>query len=254
MVGRHALTRGVGRSLGECELTFVERSRIHLPTAVEQHRAYCDALRAAGLSIEVLPPDPHLADSVFVEDTAVILEEVAIIARPASEVRRREVAAVARALEAHLPLARLKAPATLEGGDVLRLGRRLFVGLSTRTNRDGCSQLARLAAPHGYRVEPIAVHGCLHLKTAVTALDEETLLLNASWLETEALAGFDLVLVDESEPFAANTLSLGGVIHVSERWRRTRGLLEERGYVTRTLGISEFEKAEAGLTCLSLIL
>lgn len=254
MRSHRAITRGVGRSLGDCALTFLEREPIHLGDAAAQHRAYRAALQEAGLSVEVLPPEHDLPDAVFVEDTAVVLDEVAILARPRSAVRRREVPAVARALERHRPLARIEAPARLEGGDVLRVGRRLFVGLSSRTDEQGYVQLARLAEPYGYRVEPVKVHGCLHLKTAVTALDEESLLIHDDWIEADALTGLRRIRVHESEPFAACSLALGGVIHLSARGQRTRELLDRRGYRTRAVSITEFEKAEAGLTCLSLVL
>jgi len=249
-----AITRSVGRSLEACALTFVERRPIDLDRALAQHQAYCDALRQAGLSVEVLPPDPDLPDAVFVEDVAVVLDEVAILTRPRSETRRRESPAVARALERYRPLARIEAPACLEGGDVLRVGRRLFVGLSSRTDGEGCAQLARLAGLHGYRVEPVPVHGCLHLKTAVTALDDECLLVHEDWIDAHALTGLQRIRVHESEPFAANALALGGVVHLSARWERTREILDRRGYRTRAVSITELEKAEAGLTCLSLIL
>lgn len=248
-----AITRAVGPPLADCELTFQIRQPIDLAEATVQHAAYRDALRRAGILAEVLPADARLPDAVFVEDTAVVLDELAVITRPGSETRRKEVAAVAAALARHRIRARIEEPGTLDGGDVLKIGRQLFVGLSSRTNEDGLAQLSKAVERHGYRVAPIRVHGCLHLKTAVTALDEETLLINPNWINARELSGFQHVQVAETEPFAANCLALHGVIHLSARWARTRDLLERRGFVTRTLKITEFEKAEAGLTCLSLV-
>jgi dimethylargininase len=234
-------------------LTFRARESIDLAEAIRQHSAYCAALREAGITVQVLPAVEHLPDAVFVEDTAVVLDELAVITRPGSRRRREEVATVAAALKRYRPLACIEEPGTVDGGDVLTVGRRLFVGLSSRTNEAGYHRLSRAVEMHGYRAVPLKVDGCLHLKTALCALDEETLLINPYWIDVGKLRGFQLVEVAEAEPFAANCLALNGVIHVSDRCDRTRELLEQRGYVTRILKITEFEKAEAGLTCLSLV-
>jgi dimethylargininase len=248
-----AITRSVGPSLADCELTFQTREPIALAEAILQHAAYLDALRQAGIAAEVLPADEYLPDAVFVEDTAVVLDELAVITRPGSMTRREEVATVAVALKKHRSLAYIEEPGTLDGGDVLKIGRHLFVGLSSRTNEAGYNQLSRAVERHGYRVAPVRVYGCLHLKTAVSMLDEETLLINPNWIDAGKLSGFRHVQVAETEPFAANCLALNGMIHLSARCDRTRELLEQRGFVARMLKITEFEKAEAGLTCLSLV-
>lgn len=248
-----AITRAVGPPLADCELTFQAREPIDLAEAILQHAAYLDALRQAGIATEVLPAVEHLADAVFVEDTAVVLDELAVITRPGSMTRRAEVATVAAALERHRILARIEEPGTLDGGDVLTIGRRIFVGSSSRTNEAGYNQLSRAVERYGYRATPVEVDRCLHLKTAVCALDEESLLINPDWIDGGELSEFRHVDVAEEEPFAANCLALNGVIHLSARCNRTRDLLEQRGFATRILRITEFEKAEAGLTCLSLV-
>jgi dimethylargininase len=253
-MSRHvAITRAVGTALSNCELTFQARESIDLTEAILQHSAYCDALRQAGIAVEVLPAVEHLPDAVFVEDTAVVLDELAVMTRPGSMTRREEVATVAVALKRHRALAYIEEPGTVDGGDVLTIGRQLFVGLSSRTNEAGYDQLSRAVELHGYRVVPVRVDGCLHLKTALSALDEETLLINPNWIDAGKLGGFQRVQVAEAEPFAANCLVLNGVVHLSARCDRTRERLEQRGFVTRILKITEFEKAEAGLTCLSLV-
>lgn len=248
-----AITRAVGPALAECELTFQDREPIDLDEAAIQHVAYCDALRQAGFSVEVLPAADQLPDAVFVEDTAVVLAELAVITRPGSATRRKEVATVAAALARHRTLVSIEAPGTLDGGDVLTIGRQICVGLSSRTNEEGFRQFSRAVEPHGYQTVSVNVVGCLHLKTAVTALDAETLLVSPSYLDAKQLCGFRHIQVAESEPAAANCLVLGGVVHLSARWNRTRDLLDRRGFMTRALRITEFEKAEAGLTCLSLV-
>ena len=247
-----AITRAVGSSLVDCALTFLDREPINLGRAEAQHSVYNKVLRRAGAVVEVLPADDALPDSVFVEDTAVVLDEMAVVARPGTPLRQREMPVVAAALSAHRKLMRIVAPATLEGGDVLRVGRDFYVGLSSRTNSAGFSQFASIVRAFGYRATPIEVKGCLHLKTAVTALDAETLLVNPSWIDAAALPVVRLLVVPPEEPFGANALVVNGVVHLSARSKRTRDLVEKTGFAVKALDVSEFEKAEAGLTCLSL--
>ena len=248
-----AITRAVAASLPDCALTFVEREPIDVANAGLQHAAYVEALRRAGAIVEVVPADDALPDSAFVEDTAVVFDEAAVLARPASPVRQRELPAIAPALAAHRPLRRIEFPATLEGGDVLELGPQFFVGVSSRTNSQGFSQFAAIVREFGYRATPVEVHGCLHLKTAVTALDSETLLVNPAWIDAAALPAVRHLVVRPEEPFAANALVVNGVVHLSARWKRTQDLVERSGFRVVGLDLSEFEKAEAGPTCLSLI-
>lgn len=249
-----AITRSVGRRLPDCALTFVGREPIDVELATAQHAAYVEALRRAGAEVDVLPADDSLPDSVFVEDVAVPFDEAAVLTRPGNPRRRPEVPAIADALGRYRRLMPIVEPATLDGGDVLSLGRRFLVGLSSRTNPDGVSQFASAVRPFGYDAAPIGVRGCLHLKTAVTALDGETLLINRSWIDAAALPAVRIVEVPPGEPFGANALVLNGVVHLSARWERTRRVVEEAGFSVSILDVSEFEKAEGGLTCLSLLL
>jgi dimethylargininase len=248
-----AITRAVGATLGDCALTFLDRAPIDLARAEAQHAAYDESLRRAGAIVEVLPADPTLPDSVFVEDTAVVLDEAAVVTRPGTPLRQREVPAIAAALSAYRKLLRIVEPATLEGGDVLRVGRDFYVGISSRTNDEGFSQFASLVGAFGYRTTPIEVTGCLHLKTAVTALDEETLLVNPSWIDAAVLPRVRKLVVPPDEPFSANALVVNGIVHLSARSKRTRELVVRSGFSVSAVDVSEFEKAEAGLTCLSLI-
>jgi dimethylargininase len=249
-----AITRGVGRRLSDCSLTFVGREPIDVEKAISQHTGYVEALRRAGTEVDVLPADDSLPDSVFVEDAAVPFHEAAVLTLPGNPRRRPEVPAIADALRRYRRLIPIVEPATLDGGDVLSLGRRFFVGLSSRTNPEGVSQFASAVRPFGYDVAPIEVRGCLHLKTAVTALDEETLLVNRSWIDASALPAVRIVEVPPEEPFGANALAVNGVVHLSARWEHARRVVEEAGFTVTALDVSEFEKAEGGLTCLSLLL
>jgi dimethylargininase len=248
-----AITRAVGPRLGDCELTFQARQAIDVAVAIRQHAAYCDALRRADIAVEVLPAADDLPDAVFVEDTAVVLDEIAVITRPGAASRQPEVATVAEAMQRHRPLLHIEAPGTVDGGDVLLIGRQLFVGLTLRSNAEGFAQLSKAAERHGYQTIPLSVRNCLHLKSAVTALDEDTVLINREWVDAKELNRFRQIQVAPSEPFAANCLAVGGMVYLSSRSPRTRDLLEANRFATHALEMTEFEKAEAALTCLSLI-
>lgn len=241
-----------------CELTFMARARIEVEILQRQHAAYRTALTEAGAEVIALDAIESLADSVFVEDAAVVLDEIAILTRPGTPSREPEPDAVVAALAMHRrDIARIVAPGTLEGGDVLRVGRTLYVGLTTRTNRTGIEQLAALVQPHGYTVVAVDTPGSLHLKTACTALDDKTLLANPAWVDLAPFAGFRILAVDPDEPFAANVLPVGDARIVNAAFPRTRTLVETHcamaGLRTIAVDIGEFGKAEAGLTCMSLV-
>jgi len=248
-----AIVREVSPALLQCELTFVEREPIDLVRARAQHEAYIKALEAAGISVITMPADPVLPDAVFIEDAAVVLDEVAVMTRPGSITRRQEVAAVAEVIGQYRTLESISEPGTLDGGDVLTIGRTCFVGLSSRTNPEGARQFASVAVKAGYEVKEVPVTGCLHLKTAVTHLSDDLILINPAWVDRAFFDDYLCLKVAPNEPFAANCLLLDGVAHISASWPCTRRLLEECGLPTVYLEISEFEKAEAGLTCLSLL-
>jgi dimethylargininase len=249
-----AVMRGVPPTLADCELTFHERRPIDLDLAVAQHAAYGELLRSLGLEVVELPADPALPDCCFVEDVAVVLDEAALLTMPGAASRRGEIAAVETELGRFRPLERTRLPATLEGGDVLSVGRTLFVGRSPRTNEAGIARLASVAEPLGYRVLSVTVTGCLHLKSAVTALDDERLLANPRWVDMSAFVGKGVVAVDPDEPGAANVLRVGWLVIAHPGFPRTLDRIAALGYAVRPLDVSEFVKAEAALTCKSLLL
>jgi dimethylargininase len=248
-----AVTRDVAPSLAQCELTHLARQPIDVGRAAAQHRAYCDRLQAFGLEVVRLPADPAHPDCCFVEDPAVVLDELAVIAPLGAASRRGESAAIEAALTGYRRIERIALPATLDGGDVLQLGRRVFVGLSSRTNAAGIAALRTIVAPLGYEVTPVTVTGCLHLKTAVTSLDDETLLANPAWFDVSPLAEFEILPVAADEPTAANVLRVGGALWGAAGSPRTLDRLDSRGYRVTPVDISELAKAEAGLTCMSLL-
>ena len=248
-----AITRAVSPGIVNCELTFVARQPINLAKAEEQHRAYQALLEKFGARVISLPAEPALPDSMFVEDPAIVLDELAVILPLGTETRRPEAASLAHVLAKFRKLARVELPGKVEGGDVLRIGRRLFAGLSSRTNAEGVRQLASIIAPRGYEVVSVAVTGCLHLKSAVTYIGRNTLLANRAWFDTKPFAGFEWIDVAAEEPHAANALDIGGTIIFPASFPRTRARLEARGFHVTTLDISELQKAESGLTCSSLV-
>ena len=249
-----ALIRAVSPRLAHCELSFLERAPIDVERARAQHAHYAAELAAQGLRIEWLEPLPANADGVFVEDTAIVLPEVAVITRPGVESRRAEVESVAVSLAGHRPLRRILAPGSLEGGDVVRIGRNLYVGASARSNAEGIRQLAQALAPFGYRVHAVGMRDCLHLKSAATFIAPDILLVNPAWVEPQLFDARRSVAVAEGEAFAANTLTVAGVTLMSAAFPRTAERLRNAGITIRTLDVSELQKAEAALTCMSLIL
>ncbi len=249
-----AFLREVSPRLAECELSYLTRDPIDPERARQQHARYATELAALGLSLEWLEPLPAHADGVFVEDTAVVLPEIAVITRPGVSSRRDEVASVAAALAPHRRLARIAAPGSLEGGDVVRIGRTLHVGTSGRSNGEGIGQLAQALAPWGYRVRAVAMRDCLHLKSAATFIPPDTLLANPAWVDPGGFDARTVVEVAEGEGFAANSLTVGGVTLISAAFPATARRLQQAGVATRALDVSELQKAEAALTCMSLVL
>jgi len=248
-----AITREVSAGLANCELTHLARVPIDVDRARTQHRAYEDALTAAGCRVEHLPASDDMPDSVFVEDIAIAFDELAIVTRPGAESRHREIDGVAQALAQYRPLHRIDAPATIDGGDVLVVGRRVFVGRSSRTNAHGIAQMRRILGPHGYTVCELTVHGCLHLKSAVTAVLDDLLLVNPDWIETDDLTGFRLVDVDPAERAAANALRVGDDIIFPAAFPRTADRLARHGLRLRIVDASELAKAEGAVTCCSVV-
>jgi dimethylargininase len=249
-----ALIREVSPSIGRCELTHLERRPIDVGKAREQHRQYEKCLADLGCQIHRLPAEADLPDSVFVEDTAVVLDELAVIMRPGAESRRAETPTVADALKPFRRLYTIEPPGTMDGGDLLSLNRVLYVGLSSRTNTAGLEQLDAICRPFGYSVEPVGINKCLHLKTAVTRVGPNVLLVNRAWLEVDAFRGLEFVDVDPSEPMAANALLIGESLVYPRAHERTRRRLEKRGLSVTAVDVSELAKAEGGVTCCTLIL
>ncbi len=248
-----AITRAVSPGIVHCELSFIARKPIELAKAQEQHRAYEILLKQLGARVISMPAEPGLPDSMFVEDPAIVLDELAVILPLGTESRRPEAASLAQALAEFRKLECVTLPGTMEGGDILRIGRKLFVGLSSRTNAEGIWQLDAILKPYSYEITAVRVTGCLHLKSAVTYIGRNTLLANRAWIDLAPFAGYDWIDVAPEEPHAANALALGATIIFPASFPRTRARIEARGFHVIALDISELQKAESGLTCSSLL-
>ncbi len=250
---RIAITREVSPSLADCQLTHIDRTPIDATRADAQHRAYQRVLASLGCRVLTLEAEPAMPDAVFVEDVAIVLDEVAVMTRPGAESRRGEGASVAELLARYRPLRRIEAPGTLDGGDVLRVGRTLYVGQSGRTNDEGRAQLQAAVAEFSYRVQAVPIRGCLHLKSAVTAVRDDTLLLQPAWVDAASFPGYTIIEVDPDEEHAANILRISDVAVMPSNFPRTARRLRDAGVEVVTVDVSELQKAEGATTCCSLV-
>lgn len=248
-----AITHVPSPNMDQCLRTYLGHTPIDYGRAVQQHEAYCQLLRQCGADVRTLDVHRQLPDCAFIEDTAIVLDEVAVLCPMGHAARRAEPVGIEPELRKYREVQRVELPATLEGGDVLRVGRTLLVGLSARTNPAGVTALEAVARRYGYNVVPVAVRQCLHFKSACTALPDQSLLMNPAWLDVPALRGFKLVNVPEEEADAANVALVGTSVCVAASHPRTAGLIRRLGFTVQTIDLSEFAKAEGCVTCLSLL-
>jgi dimethylargininase len=248
-----AITRQVSPSINKCELTHLERQPIDFELAKKQHEKYEQALRSLGVKVISLPVQTALPDSVFVEDIAIVLDEYGVITRPGADSRRPEIPSISAALSLFRKLVCLKEPATLDGGDVLVIGKTIYVGLSLRSNQKALTQLQNMLNPYGYSIKGVRVNGCLHLKSAVTQVAEDTLLINPKWVDKMDFPGFGFIEIHPAESFAANALLIGKVVIYPNLFPNTQSRLESAGIRVNPVDVSEIVKAEGAVTCCSLV-
>lgn len=248
-----AITRQISPAINRCELTHLPRQPIDYQRACTQHSKYEEALRSLGVEVISLDPDPDLPDSVFVEDVALVLDECAILLNPGASSRRPEVASVEKALSPFRPVFRIQPPGTVDGGDILRVRRTIYVGISSRSTEEAIEQIKAILEPLNYNVHAVNVTGCLHLKSAVTQVSEDTLLVNPDWVSKENFRGVQFIEVDPSEPYAANAVMVGNRIIYPSSFPKTRAKLEAAGINILLVDADELAKAEGAVTCCSLI-
>jgi dimethylargininase len=248
-----AITRAVSRSIVNCELTHLARTPIDVDRARVQHAQYEAALKHLGAAVLSLPEEPILPDSVFVEDTALVLDECAVITRPGADSRRPEIESIAKVLAPYRKLFYVQPEARVDGGDILVAGREIYVGLSTRSDTNAIEQMQDFLAPYGYKLHPVTVTGCLHLKSAVTQVATDTLLINPEWVDKGNFPGMKFIEIDSGEPYAANAVRIGDAIIYPTSFPKTQGRLEKAGIRMVTVDADELAKAEGAVTCCSLI-
>jgi dimethylargininase len=251
--GLVAITHVPSPNMQQYARTFVGDCTIDLALAARQDQAYADALRSCGARVITLDANATMPDCVFVEDTALVFDELAVMMSPGAESRRGEPAGIEPALRPFRRIERLTPPATMDGGDVVVSGRDVYVGESARTNSAGIAELREILRPFGYSVHGIPVTGCLHLKTALSALPDGRFLANPDWIDASSIAANRLVPVPIEEPWAGDVLVIGERIIVSDAFPRTIALLGALGWTVIPVSVSEFAKAEGGVTCLSLV-
>jgi dimethylargininase len=248
-----AITRLVSPAIDRCEHTHLEHIPIDLERARFQHHAYEETLRGLGVEVHSLPEEPDLPDSVFVEDTAIVLDECALLTRPGADSRRPETESITRTLTPYRKLFTVQAPGTLDGGDVLTVGWTIFVGLSSRSNQAAIDQMQAFLVPYGYTVKGVQVTGCLHLKSAATQVRTDILLVNPTWMDKVNFPGMKFIEIDPSEQYAANALMVGGTVLYQPGFPKTLARLEAAGIYPVLVDESELGKAEGALTCCALI-
>ena len=248
-----AITRKVSPAINQCELTHIEREPIDYKRAHTQHKQYEDALRTLGVDVISLDAKPDLPDSVFVEDVAFVLDECAVMLNPGATSRRPEVASVEKALTAYREIYHIQPPGTVDGGDILQVGKTIYAGLSSRSTEDAIAQMKAILEPRGYQVRGVRVTGCLHLKSAVTQVSTDTLLINPKWVSKEDFPDMKFIEVDPSEPYAANAVMVEDSIIYPASFPKTQAKLHDAGIRMVLVDADELAKAEGAVTCCSLI-
>ena len=248
-----ALTRPVSPKMADCKLTFRKRQPIDIAQAARQHLDYEKALERAGCQLVQVVAAPDLPDSIFVEDCAIIFDELAIITNPGTPARRAELDGIVAALHPYRELHFILPPAIIDGGDVLTIGKKVWIGLSGRTNKAAAEQVQAILQPYGYKVQTVEVTKCLHLKSAVTRVAPNTLLLNPAWVEASHFKEFKTIHTCEEEPASANALLINDLVIYPVDYLLTAMRLSEAGIQLLLVDSSEVIKAEGGVSCCSLI-
>ncbi len=248
-----AITRGVSQSFKACELTHLERTPIDVDLAREQHAAYTELLRQLGCEVIELPADDAQPDCVFIEDTALVFDEIAIATVPGAPSRRDEVDPVAGALANHRNVVFRSGDATLDGGDVMVIGKDVYIGVGGRSEATAVFEVHSHLENWDYSVHPVPITGALHLKTAATRLRDDLILANTSWVDPAAFGERRILEVDPGEPMAGNVLTIGTDVIMPKSHPKTAERIRHAGLTTHLVDVSELQKAEGGVTCCSLI-
>ena len=247
-----AITRKPGQNFAQGLTTAKNTAAPDYDLVLKQHAAYVETLESIGLDVIVLDALPDFPDAHFVEDTAVVTADVAVITNPGADARKGEEESIARVLEGYRKIERIRAPGTVDGGDVLQVGNHFFIGQSQRTNEAGAAQLGRILQKYEYTWTVIPVGAGLHFKSSVNYVGSNTLIVTDDFVRHEGLSAYNRILVDGAESYAANTLYINEHLLMPSGFPGTRKKLEKLGFKIIELDATEVRKMDGGLTCLSL--
>jgi len=249
-------TRAIVREPGPSLVDGITTADLGVPDyqlALEQHRAYVQALAECGLTVISLPPDNEHPDSTFIEDTALLTPKCAVIMRPGALSRREEISSIKPVIRKYFnTVERVAEPGTADAGDIMMAGNRYYVGLSQRTNPSGATQIINILKSHGMSGSTVPLERMLHLKSGASYLDNDRMLVAGELRDCHEFKSFNLMPVDDGESYAANSLWVNGTVLVAAGYPRTEKAIRAAGYKTVVLDMSEFRKLDGGLSCLSL--
>jgi dimethylargininase len=251
MMFKYAITRKPGKNFA-AGLTTANLGTPDYNLILKQHHAYVCILQSLGLEVEILQSLPEYPDAYFVEDVAIVTPEIAVITHPGAQERAGEANHIESSLTQYRSIARIQSPGTLDGGDVMQVGNHCYIGVSDRTNEEGARQLAQILHQYGYNCMAVAVSGGLHLKSDVSYIGRNTLLVTEALSESEAFINYDKILVDPEEAYAANSLLINNRILMPEGFPRTKSKLIAARFDIIETETSEVQKMDGGLSCMSL--
>jgi dimethylargininase len=248
---KYAITRKPGENFA-AGLTSADLGTADYNLILKQHHAYVCALQSLGLEVEILQSAPEYPDAYFVEDVAIVTPEIAVITRPGAKERAGETKYIEPILTKYRLIARIHSPGTLDGGDVMQVGNHCYIGISARTNKEGARQLAQILHQYGFHCATVSVSGGLHLKSDVSYIGRNTLLISKVLAESKAFINYDKILIDEEEAYAANSVLINGRILMPKGFPHTKSKLIAARFDIIETETSEMQKMDGGLSCMSL--
>lgn len=252
-IGKYAIIRGVPYTYDKCIKSHKVENKINVELAKEQHRRYCEILEQLGLILIVIEPDDRFPDCCFVEDPAIVIGDIAIISRMAAKSRTGEEIEVRNTLSRYKKVYEINPPGTIDGGDILRINEKIYVGVSQRTNQFAVQQVRTFLSDYDYQVIPVRIKHILHLKSACTYIGNNYIVMFPGHFDDRIFSEYDKIIVRKSEAYSANCLSVNGKVLVQKGYPNTKKLIENEGFETVEIEMSEFRKGGGSLTCLSII-
>ncbi|MBI5359443.1 MAG: hypothetical protein HZA48_02550 [Planctomycetes bacterium] len=250
---KYAIVRGVAGTYDKCVKPGARKQEIDVELAIEQHNAYCAILENMGLELMKIPADGRFPDCCFAEDPGIIFGQKAVISRMKTASRAGETTSIKKALSIHKKIFEIRAPGTIDGGDVLKAGNRVYIGLSKRTNLSAIRQVESFISKDGYEIIPVKIRNTLHLKTVCTHIGNNCMVIAPGHFDDGIFADYDIIRVPKNESYSANCLAINGKVIIPRGFPKTKALIENKGFKTIQAGMSEFEKGGGSLTCLSIV-